>query len=249
MATSFGALCNDFYINQRLSLKMDLPSRRETVLDLFDRVRKFRAGMDKFRRFDGELALESAPADGTYDWVALRRTSIRSGSVNPESLDWAYDLHRTMLEVSPYYLSISPLDIDYLELMFGFDLEAHGNHDEIVFDALLAESPMGLLVDTESETPTDVQPFVSFALDEEQRYQANFEVKTRSVERIVRSEKFEDEPISLFLSVRHMGPVERIEDLPQVFRELARHTERLSSDKLIPQMLNPISRAINSRSC
>jgi hypothetical protein len=249
MATSFGALCNDFYVNQRLSLKLDLPSRRETVLDLFDRLRKFRPQMDKFRRFDGELALESAPADGAYDWLALRRTSIRSGSVNPDTLDWAYELHRTVLEVSPYFLSISPLDIDYLELMFGFDLEAHGNHDEIVFDALLAESPMGSLIDTESETLTDVQPFISFALDEDQRYLANLEVKTRSVDRPAHPDKFDDEPISLFLSVRHMGPVERIEDLVQVAGELARQTERLTTDKLIPQLLNPISRAINSRSC
>ena len=39
MTTSYGALCSDFYINQKFALKMDLPTARETVLDLFDRIR------------------------------------------------------------------------------------------------------------------------------------------------------------------------------------------------------------------
>ena len=38
--TTFVALCSDFYVNQKLALKMDLPSERETILHFFDRVRK-----------------------------------------------------------------------------------------------------------------------------------------------------------------------------------------------------------------
>ena len=36
MATSYGALCDDFYVNQKLTLRMDMPSDRETVLHLFE---------------------------------------------------------------------------------------------------------------------------------------------------------------------------------------------------------------------
>ena len=61
--TSLGALCTDFYVNQKLALKLDLPSARETVLDMFDRIRKELPNMDRFRRYDGELALESAEAE------------------------------------------------------------------------------------------------------------------------------------------------------------------------------------------
>jgi hypothetical protein len=57
MATSFGALCTDFYVNQKLALKMDLPGERETVLHFFDRVKKSIPAMNRFRRYDGELAL------------------------------------------------------------------------------------------------------------------------------------------------------------------------------------------------
>lgn len=249
MATSFGALCTDFYINQRLVLKMDLPSARETVLDLFDRIRKERPSMDRFRRYDGELALESSPQDGTYDWFALRQTSVRSGAVNPESLNTAYQLHRLILEVTPYFLSVSPLDVDYLELMFGFDLEAKGNHDEIVFDALIGETSLGKLVDTTRAMPLDIQPFFTFALDEERRIQVNFEVKTRTSERELDEEKFEDEPISVFLGLRQLGPVKHIDDLPKAFETLSSTAEQLAADKVVPLLIEPISRVIRSRSC
>ena len=114
MATSFGALCSDFYVNQKISLKMDLPTGRETVLDLFDRIRREFPSMDRFRRYDGELALEAPEQSSHYSWMALRRTTVRSGSVNPDSLEQAYKLHRLVLEVAPYFLSISPLDIEFI---------------------------------------------------------------------------------------------------------------------------------------
>jgi len=250
MTTSYSALCSDFYINQRLALKMDLPNKRETVLDYFDRIRKFRPKMSKFRRFDSELSLESAPEDGAYDWTALRRTSIRSGSVNPDNLKSAFDLHKTILEIAPYFLSISPIEIDYLELMLGFDLEAKGNHDEIVYDALFAESPLGALINSESEHPTDIQPFVGYTFEEDEQTTAvNFEIKTRTVERQIADEKFDDEPISVFVSARRSGPIDRLEDLIPSFHSLTRLLEQLAADKLIPNMLNPITRAISSRSC
>lgn len=249
MATSFGALCSDFYINQRLTLKMDLPTARETVLDLFDRVRKAHPVMDRFRRFEGELALESVPRDGAYEWLALRSTSIRSGTVNPESLASAYQLHRLILEIAPYFLSISPLDIEYLELMFGFDLEAKGNHDEIVFDALYADTPLGNLMDIDTQAATDVQPFFTLVLDESKRIQAHYEVKTRTTTEEMAEEKFEDEPISLFLSIRQMGPLGEIDQLQQVFESLANHAEELVNSRLIPLFLNPINKVIISRSC
>lgn len=249
MSDSFGAICSDFYVNQRLALKMDLPTGRETVLDLFDRIRRGRPQMDQFRRYDGELALESNPQDGSYEWMALRRTSIRSGCVNPGKLPQAYELHRLILEVAPYYLSISPLDVDYLELMFGFDLEARGNHDEIVFEALIADGPLGELFDPETCTPLDVAPYFTFALDPERRVQATIEVKTRATERESEDEKFDDEAISVYLGLRYRGPLRDITDLKPLFDDLSSAAEQLSHDKVIPMLIQPIARAINLRSC
>ena len=127
MATSFGALCTDFYVNHKLALRMDLPAERETVLHFFERVRKTVPSMNRFRRYDAELALESSRKEAEYRWLALWPTTVRTGHVNPQAMSDAYEYHRMIMELAPYHLSLSPLDVDFAELLFGFDLECKDN--------------------------------------------------------------------------------------------------------------------------
>src|SRR5215510_8272174 len=79
MAESYRAICSDFYVNQKLSLKLDLPRERQTVLDMFDRVRRQYPTMSQFRRYRDEVALESDPSAEQNRWVAIRNNNIRSG--------------------------------------------------------------------------------------------------------------------------------------------------------------------------
>ncbi len=219
MATSFGALCTDFYINQKLALKMDLPADRETILHLFDQVRKAMPSMDRFRRYEGELALESTRRDAEYRWLALRQTTIRTGHVNPGNMTDAYQLHRLILELAPYHLTISPLDINYVELLFGFDLECKSNHDTIVFDALFSHSPLGGLMRVPDSHILDVQPTFGLALSEKGDLQAYFQVKTRTKSRRGQAGRFRNEPLSIFLTLRRYGPVHQIEELQKIFEQ------------------------------
>lgn len=248
MATSFGALSTDFYVNQKLALKMDLPTDRETILHLFDQVRKAMPSMDRFRRYEGELALESSRRDAEYRWLALRQTSIRTGHVNPRSMAEAYQLHRLILELAPYHLTISPLDIDYVELLFGFDLECKGNHDAVVFEALFSHSPLASLFRVPEARVLDVQPIFGLSLNEKGDTQAYFEVKTRTRNRRGGSTRSRNEPLSIFLTIRRYGPVHQIEELQPIFEDLAQHAERLATDNLVPGLLQPISRHITSSS-
>ena len=244
MATSFGALCTDFYVNQKLSLKMDLPSGRETVFDLFDRVRREFPQMDRFRRYEGELALESPEQSSQYSWLALRRTTVRSGVVNPESLEPAYRLHRTVLEIAPYYLSISPLDIEFIELVLGFDLRAERNRNEVVFEALLADSPLAALIDPHDDTIIESQPFLGFALNTRCDVQAYVEVKSRTRTAEIAAGKFEDEPISVYLTVRQYGSMKTVDDVKNCFGALAGHSERLAEERVLPHVILPLREAI-----
>ncbi|MBI1373829.1 MAG: hypothetical protein GC159_13985 [Phycisphaera sp.] len=244
MATSYGALCTDFYINQKIAVKMDLPSDRETLLHLFDRVRADQPGMKRFRRFPGELSLESGRNEGAYQWLALDASSIRTGQVNPESMDQAYELHRLLLRLSPYHLSLSPLDIDFQELTFGFDLEARANQNEIVYDALIANTPMAALVDYPGARPLDVQPFLGISLNDTCDLQAFFEVKTSTSRSQIRRGRYRTEPLSIFLTVRQLGPIERPEDLLENLETIRRHGERLLNERVVPDLLMPISRAL-----
>lgn len=244
MATSFGALCTDFYVNQELALKMDMPSDRETLLHLFDRIRADFPAMEKLRRYPEELSLESRRDDGKYSWMALRRTGIRSGHVNPESLEQAYALHKCILGVAPYHLTISPLDVDYLELLFGFDLECPENHHEIVYEALIADTPLARLMDDREGVPCDVQPAYGMLVGENLDVQATFEVKCQTTASQIRRGQYRPEPISIYMSLRKRGPIRKPEDLLTIFEELRQHAERLANEKVVPELLIPISRAI-----
>jgi len=161
MSTSYQALCTDFFVNSRLGVKMDLPSERQTVLDLFERLRREDPTLRRFRRFEGELALESrGPDNAAEKWVSLRRTSVRTGVVNPSSLETGHRLHRFVMQIAPFYLSINPIDVASVEVSYGFDLEARGNHHAIIHDALLAGSPLGAFFDPDGPLPIDLAPVV-----------------------------------------------------------------------------------------
>ena len=246
MATSFGALCDDFYINQAIALKMDLPTERETLLHMFDRVRADQPSMTRFQRYPDELMLESPRRQGAYRWLSVRSNTLSSGCVNPETLDDAYDLHRLILKISPYHLSISPLDIEFQELMFGFDLDAEANHNEVVYNALFADTPLAALLDHPGARPVDVQPIFGISLNEGCDLQAFFDVRTTTSNAQIRRGTYRNEPISILLTLRKLGPVNGPDDLLEHFDELREQAEKLASDRLVPHLLTPISRAITS---
>ena len=248
MATSFGALCTDFYINHKTTLRMDLPDERETILHFFEAVRKVVSSMDRFRRYDNELALESSRRNQEYRWLSLQRTSVRAGHVNPESMAKAYEFHRMILRVMPYHLSISPLDVDYTELMFGFDLECDRDHDEIVFDALFADTPMANLFKVSGSKVLDVQPVLGLSLTERGDLQAYYEVKTRTKSRRGSAARYKHEPISLFLTIRRYGALEQVDDLVDQFANLAEFAETLATERFVPDLVTPIARQITSSS-
>lgn len=241
MTDSYRALCSDFYINQKLSVKLDLPKSRETVLEMFERLRRQFASMTQFRRYKDELALESAPGSTPHQWLAVRSSNIRSGSVNPQSAASAYGLHRAVVETAPFFLTISPLDIDFVELLFGFDLLTSRPHDPIVHRALYDGTPLGDLIALPGARAVDCQPLLGLALSDTGDLEAHFEVKTRTHEP---GEGDEAEPISVYLTVRKYGPVGDLKELPDVIDDLARRGERLVEDRLVPSLLGPIREAI-----
>lgn len=246
MTESYRALCSDFYVNQKLQLKLDLPKDRGTLLEMFERIRKQFPAMGSFRRYKEELALESPLSDTPHRWLAVRGTNIRTGSVNAESFEECYKLHRAILELAPMYLSISPLDVDCIELLFGFDLLASGSHDQIVFDALYANSPLAHLLDIEGTRPIDCQPVMAMAVPTKsgRDIEAFFEVKTRSRHSAVSPEGDSPDPISVYLTLRRHGSITDLKELPLIFNELALLGEELLDSRVVPKLLVPLRNAI-----
>ena len=245
MTDSYRALCSDSYVNLKLSVKMELPRGRETVLEMFERVRKQYPGMATFRRYREELALESPQTDLPHRWIAVRSNNIRSGSVNAPNMEAAYGLHRLVLESAPYYLNVSPLDVDYVELLYGFDLMASGNHDSIVFEALLAGSPMARLVEGSDARPIDCQPLIGLSFGSRADIEVYFEVKTRAgAHSAPRDPENPHDPISVYLTLRKFGAVQDLKELPAVLTRLASRGEELVDSCVVPTLLVPLRHAI-----
>lgn len=245
----YASFCQDFYINMRINTQLNLPHNRETVLHFFERVQKEFPGMTQFRRYDnGDFNLEEDRKSGSYRWVRLESKRLVSGYVNPPELDDALRLHKFLLELAPYHLGISPLEIEHVEVLFGFDLAFRGNHDDIVIESLFSESPLACLLEEGGARAVDVQPSIAIALNDDCRLQARVEILTRTDNYQVRTGDYNDDEISVYLTVRRYWGDRPKEPMEAIFEDMFERADQISSRRVVPRIIRPISDAIASRS-
>ncbi len=249
MYNPFSAFCDDFYVNMRLSTQLNLPHARETVLHFFERVQRDYPGMTRFRKQEtGDLCLEENRDADTYRWLTLEQRRLLSGHVNPPSIEESLRLHQLLLELAPYDLGISPLEIDYLDVLFGFDLSYRGNHDEVVAESLLPHSPLTCLLEEADVKAVDIQPSITVALSEDCRLQARIDIVTRTNSYQVRTGDYSNDVISVYLILRRYWGDRPKEPMQKLLAEMAERAESLCSTYVVPRLLRPISSAISSRS-
>jgi hypothetical protein len=168
--------------------------------------------------------------------------------VNPPTVEEALKLHKLLLELAPYQLGISPVEIDYLDVLFGFDLEFSGNHDEIIAESLFADSPLVCLTEESGAKAVDFQPTVTVALSEDCRLQARIDVVTRTNSYQVRTGDYSDEVISVYLILRRYWGDRPKQKIEEMLIEMAERADQLCNKHIVPRVLKPISTAISSRS-
>lgn len=250
MSSGFGAVCDEFHVNCRLFLKLDLALERETVLHFFDRIRKEYPGLKKLRRRAEKCLVveEEGNADGTRRWIRLDAESLRFGMVAPSDLDDVRRFGDLILTQAPYHLTFSDLDYDHLELIYGFELEYGGNHDQLVAETFWSDRTVGgFLFGEEVAHVIDAQPYFGIALTPECDLQAYVEVKSRTTTYEVRSGAYEGEPISIFLTVRKYWGVNESISLIDAVHTLFDVADELAADKVVPHVVNPLAAAIASR--
>lgn len=228
---------------------MTLSHARETTLHFFEQTQKAFPGLTKFRKSDnGEMNLEEERSSGSYRWISLESKRISSGHVNPESVEQAMALHSRVLQFAPHQLGISPIEIDYLDVLFGFDLEFKGNHDEIIAESLLADSPLTCLLEEPGAKAVDFQPTVTIALSEDCRLQGRIDIVTRTNSYQIRTGDYGDDVISVYLILRRYWGDRPRGPLENIVMDLANRAESLAISHLMPRLLRPIHSAIASRS-
>ncbi|HEY3242802.1 MAG TPA: hypothetical protein VGM03_05565 [Phycisphaerae bacterium] len=251
MSTIFGALCNEYYVSSRLFLKLELTLQRETILHFFDTIRREFPDMRKFRRRDsGTFMLEEEPIEGlSRRWLRLDPGSLRFGYYAPPDLDAVRAMSDVVLEHAPYHLTFSDIDFDYLELIYGFDLEYRGNHDQLVAETLYSDHPFaGILMSDETAHIIECQPYFGIALTPECDLQAYVEVKSRTSSFEVRTGEYEPQPLSVFLTVRKYWGFGAPGTLVDAQRQLFERADDVAANKVVPVLVNPLAHAIASRS-
>ena len=239
---------DDYYVNVNLNTEMELPSSRDTVLHYFEQMRKAFPDLSNFyTRESGDLVLEGDKEQDSYRWLAIEPRRLCSGHVNPQTLEDAYRQHEMVLDLAPHLLTISVLDCEALDVMFGFDFTFEGNHDEVVAEALGVGPALEGLFDVPGARVINFEPSLTLMLDETCRLQARLSVETRTNAYQVRTGDFPDDQISVYFTVRQYwgnGPAVSFVDS---FRRQRDVGEDALQRVVIPKIIRPLAQAIASR--
>lgn len=246
---NFGAFCDEYSILSRLYLKLELEPSRETVVHFLDQVRRAYPKMARLRpREGGALTLdEDAADDAVRRNLKLAPNSLKFGIFNPADLEAVLQFGKHVLTQAPVQLTLSDLDIDYLEVAYNFDLECRGNHDELIAETFYANHPLLAAVTTNQTSIIDCQPFVGVALTADCEQQLTVEIKARTTSTELRSGEYEPADISVVLAARQYWNAEGGSDLVAAHRQLATIGSRFAQDRIIPMIVQPLAAAIASR--
>lgn len=241
----YSSLCDDFYVNMNLGTEMELPNNRETVLNFFERIQKKYPTMRNFHcREKGDFVLEEDKDGGQYRWTTIEQRRVCSGQVNPDTIESALDQHRMVLELAPYMLSLSPLDCEALDLLFGFDFTYRGNHNLLVAEALGLNPGLEKMIETPGATVIGHEPTLTLALDEECRLQCRLSIETRTNAHQVRTGEFPEEQLSVYLTARQYGSLGPDVTYIAAMDRLAQVCHDMVENYVIDGVLRPLARAI-----
>jgi hypothetical protein len=243
---AYASLADDFSVNVNLATEMELPSHRETILQYFERVQRHYPSMRKFYcRDKRDYVLEEDKEQGRYRWAAVEAKRLCSGQVNPPSIEAALEQHRLVLDLAPAYLSVSPLDCEALDVLFGFDFAFRGNHNALLAEAL----GVGAAFDRVGEMPggrvINYEPSLTMSLDEDCRVQVRVSTETRTNAFQVRTGEFNEEQLSVYVTARQYGSLEPQTTFVEVTERLAQLAREVVDTCVVEQILKPLARTIS----
>jgi hypothetical protein len=241
----YSSLCDDFYINMNLSTEMELPANRETVLHFFERLQKTYPTMRNFYcRERGDFVLEEDKDRGAYRWCSIEPRRLCSGQVNPDAIESAIQQHNLVLDLAPYTLTVSPLDCEALDLLFGFDFTYRGNHNQVVAEALGLSSAMERVLEMPGVTVINHEPSLTVALDEECRLQCRMSVETRTNAYQVRTGDYPEEQLSVYVTARQYGSLAAERTFADTLQRLQQVCQEMLDNHVIDHVLRPLARTI-----
>ena len=239
---------DDFYVNVHLNTEMDLPSGRDTVLHFFEQMKKGFPERATFTR--GRTETLSSRGIRTKKCIAgwrLSHAGCARGTRIPNrwkrpiaSMSWSWSW-------APPLLTISLLDCEALDVMYGFDFNFDGNHDEVVAEALGVGSGLEGLFEVPRARVVNYEPSVTFALNESCQLQCRLAIETRTNATQGRTRDYGEDQLSVYFTVRqYWGSGPELTFL-ESFRRQREVGEEILHQAVIPRIVRPLAQVIASR--
>ena len=241
----YSSFSDDFYVNMNLSTEMELPTNRETILHYFEQVQKKYPTMRNFYcRDKRDFVLEEDKDNGQYRWCTVEQRRVCSGQVNPPSIEAALEQHRLVLELAPFTLSVSPLDCEAMDLLFGFDFTYKGNHHQLVAEALGVSPAVEKMLEMPGATVINFEPSLTVSLDEDCRIQCRMSVESRTNAFQIRTGEFPEDQLSVFVTARQYGSLGPETNFIQALDNLTKICQDMVDNFVIDGVLRPLARTI-----
>lgn len=244
----YATLCDDFGLFVYLNTKVELPTSSETVLHFFDAVQKAFPELTEFeRRESGEYILEEDRDRDSIRSVALDARRLVSAFTNPATLEEADLQHERVLDLAPYHLDLTALNCESLEVVFSFEFNYQGNHDEVIAEALAVNSPFEPLMQHPGAKVLHHEPSIVVALDEKCRLQARLWLESRTNTFQVQSGQYPEAPISVYLMVNQIWGKSAPSSFTESYYTQRKLAQELVDSYVIPSVLRPLHQTISSK--
>ena len=245
---SYASLCDDFGVSTYVHGKLEMPTGRETVLHFFEAVQKAAPKMTEFeKRADNEYMLEEDRESGSYRWTSLDARRLSAGYVNPPDLDDADAHNERILEIAPYHLDLSAMQTESMDVLYYFDFLYQGNHDEVVAEALTHGTPLESLIQVPAARVLHFQPPMLLALDDACQLQARLSIETRTTAYQVRTGQFPESPVTVYFTIRQFWGKQPFKTFAESYHNQRRVLDELVSTYVVPQVINPLAKAISTK--
>jgi hypothetical protein len=245
---AYSALCDDFGVSTYVTSKIEMPTAREPVLHFFEAVQKTTPSMTEFERRDaGEYMLEEDRESGHYRWCSLEGRRLLTGYVNPPTVEDADEHNLRVLDMAPYHLDLSGLHTEAMDVLFYFDFQYQGNHDEVVAEALATGTPFEGLSQIPAGRVLSYQPSIMMALDEGCQLQARLSVETRTTAYQVRTGNFPEAPLSVYFTIRQFWGKQPFKTYADSYRNQRRILDELVDQYVINPIVMPLQKAIAAK--
>jgi hypothetical protein len=248
---SYRSLCDDFYLDMYINTKLDLPTSRDTILTFFERIQKQYPFMNHFYRCENDTyCLEENHNIGQERWITLETNRIGSGIVNPANFDDVFCQDRLVLELVPYMLGISHLDVASLDITFAMDFDYTGSHDEVIAEALFSSSAFSCFSDLPFAKPVAFAPSMIVALSEDECTQVRISIESKATSDFINGreprdkKQSPDDAISLCFTVRQYPQPGTRFDMLKSFECQCRLAEKLMAEKIGPNFVLPLTETI-----